>query len=164
MSDIINNEMTEIQAEYVYLTIPAKWVCVYHKLLMYMADYGKTIIDDCSAICKNANKSILSCWNLFQSALACHTLGKDKEADLFIKYIEKQLEAIYQNSSKDLQINTIPLSISKDGKLKAIVSCSKENEVKFYVDAETGILYQEVFDDNSVYSIKYDKLIVETKS
>ena len=94
MSNTANEELIEIQAEYVYLTIPAKWVCVYHKLLMYMADYGKTIIDDCSAICKNSNKNILSCWNLFQSALACHTLGKNKEADLFIKYIEKQLAKI----------------------------------------------------------------------
>ena len=47
-------QYTEIKPEVVYLTIPTKWVCVYHKLLSYLADFGKMMIDDCNAGCRGS--------------------------------------------------------------------------------------------------------------
>lgn len=156
-----HNGYIEIHPEYVYLTIPANWVCVYHKLLTYMADFGKTIIDDCNAICKGNSKNIISCWNLFQSALACRTLGKEKEAEFFIDYIKKQLELIYKGSNNEVYQTSFPVTIDDKGELKAIVTCG--NNVKFEVDAETGELYQKWLDnkDNGkVYTIEDNDLTV----
>ena len=157
-----HNDYVEINPEYVYLTIPADWVCVYHKLLTYMADFGKTIVDDCNAICKGNSKNIITCWNLFQSAIACRTLGKEKEAEFFIDYIKKQLEFIYRGTDKTVHNSSVPLAITEDGKLKAIVSC--EDGTHFYVDAKTGELYQQYLDNkqnDKVYAIEGEDLIVK---
>lgn len=157
-----HNDYVEIHPEYVYLTIPADWVCVYHKLLTYMADFGKTVVDDCNAICKGDSKNIISCWNLFQSAIACKELGKDKEAEFFIDYITKQLNNIYKGSNNKCYGGTFPVSIDNKGELKAIVTCG-DNYI-FSVDKETGELYQkwiEGQDDGKVYTIEDDELVVK---
>lgn len=165
LADKEQESYKEINPEYVYLTIPAEYVCVYHKLLTYMADFGKTIVDDCNAVCKGNSKNIITCWNLFQSAIACRTLGRDKEAALFIDYIKKQLELIYKGSGKTVYKSTVPLAVTEDGKLKAIVSCA--NDVKFIVDIKTGELYEQYLeskDDGKVYAIKDDDLTVTDTS
>lgn len=157
-----HNDYVEIHPEYVYLTIPADWVCVYHKLLTYMADFGKTIVDDCNAICKGHSKNIITCWNLFQSAIACKELGNDKEAEFFINYINKQLEYIYKGSDNKCYGGTFPVSIDNKGELKAIVTCG--DNCIFSVDRETGELYQkwiEGQDDGKVYTIEDDELVVK---
>lgn len=149
MSDNISNQtensefnnLVEINPEYVYLTIPSEYVCVYHKLLTYMADFGKPIIDDCSATCKGNGKNVLTCWNLFQSALACKSLGRVDEANFFVEYVNKQLDLIYNGTNKDVYTTTAVMPISDDGRLKAIVTCG--TDIRFFVDAETGRLYQE---------------------
>ena len=82
---IDNENNIEITPEYVYLTIPREYVCTYHKLLIYLSDFGKALLDDCSSSCKGDNKTVIDCWNMFQSALACKALGKDKEAELLCR-------------------------------------------------------------------------------
>lgn len=140
----LDDTFVEINPEYAYLVIPTKYICTYHKILIYLADFGKRLLDDCSASCKGNNKTIVDCWNLFQSALACYTLGHHKQADLFIDYINKQLECIYRGEEDDVWSGTIYLPITPDGKLKALVSCVPDS--KFYVDPETAILYQHYLD------------------
>lgn len=140
----LDDTFVEINPEYAYLVIPTKYICTYHKILIYLADFGKRLLDDCSASCKGNNKTIVDCWNLFQSALACYTLGHYKQADLFIDYINKQLECIYRGEDDDVWSGTIYLPITPDGKLKALVSCVPYS--KFYVDPETAILYQHYLD------------------
>lgn len=154
------HNIVKINPEYVYLTIPAKYICVYHKLLIYLSDFGKVIIDDCTATCKGNGKNIITCWNMFQSAIACHALGKNKEAEFFINYIKTQLDNIYRGSDKEVHNSTIPVSITDDGKLKAIVSCG--NDIQFYVDAETGELYKQYMEDkgDKNYTVKDDDLYV----
>lgn len=157
-----HNDTVEIHPEYVYLTIPADYVCVYHKLLTYMADFGKTIVDDCNAICQGNSKNIITCWNLFQSAIACRTLGREKEAAFFIDYIKKQLNNIYKGTDNVVHNSSVPLAITEDGKLKAMVSCG--NDTHFYVDAETGQLYQEQLEgknDSKVYTVEGDNMIAK---
>lgn len=141
----LDDTIIEINPEYTYLTIPSQYVCTYHKLLIYLSDFGKKLLDDCSASCKGNNKTVIDCWNLFQSALACYTLGNTKQADLFIDYINKQLECIYRGEDEEPWSGTVYLPITPDGKLKALVSCSSLS-TKFYVDAETGELYQHYLD------------------
>ncbi len=49
-------EQVEIDPQYVYMTVPSKYVCVYHKLLVLMAQYGLDMLNDCSATCKGNKK------------------------------------------------------------------------------------------------------------
>lgn len=147
--------------EYIYLTIPVEYTCVYHKLLVYMADFGKDIVDDCHAACKGSGKNILSCWNLFQSALACYALGKYKESSFFIDYINKQLDLIYGASEIGVYTGVLPSEIDELGRLSTIVSCG--DDYTFYVDIETGELFQEFYSEatpDKVYMINDNHLIV----
>lgn len=155
----MDNNVT-IEPEYVYLTIPSKYVCVYHKLLVFMADFGKRIIDDCNATCKGEGKNIIKCWNLFQSAVACYSLGKIEEANFLIKYITYQLDTIYKGTNNIVFTEPFPVNIDEKGHLKAIVSCNINNEPIFTVDSETGKLYQELTETNNKYNIVNNNLIV----
>ena len=142
--DRANEGEVEIAAEYVYLTIPAEYVCLYNKLLVYLSDFGEAAIKDCQAACKGQNLYIIQCWNMFQSAIACHALGLFDKADLFIKYIEAQLETIYKNTDKEMYTCGADfMPISKDGKLKARVSGDSAGQARFFTDPETAVLYQE---------------------
>ena len=155
------NGVVEITPEYAYLTIPREYVCIYHKLLVYLADFGKALLDDCSASCKGNNKTVIDCWNMFQSAIACKSLGRDEEAKLFIDYIDKQLTNIYKGTDKEKWAGTMYMPITPDGKLKAVVSCSPE--VQFYVDGETGELYQKYLEDTADdFKLNGDELTVNT--
>ena len=156
----------EIEPEYVYLTIPASYVCLYHKLLVYLADFGIDLINDCKSSCTAKNKNVIDCWNMFQSAIACHTQGLEDKAKVFIKYIEAQLELNYKGTEDEVFNGGTILPITPDGHLKAEVSCSNNN-IKFEVDPLTGELYQKYLDEQSTtkdFHIKNDNLIVESKN
>ena len=156
-------KMVEIKPEFLYLTIPADYICTYHKLLVYLADFGKSLLDDCSATCKGNNKTVIDCWNLFQSALACKTLGQDKQASLFIDYINKQLDSVYKGTDESVFNGGNYYAITPDGNLKALCSCVDGGS--FMVDVETGQLYQEYLDDvdnGATFSLEDNNLIVES--
>lgn len=97
--------MEEINANRLYLCIPKAWNNTYYKLLYLLADEGKNIIDDCNYICSNHGNNVFTCWNLFQSAIAANEIGETKKANLFINYIDKQLD--YYSKSKNIIIPTI---------------------------------------------------------
>lgn len=82
----------------IYLSIPDKYYNVYQKLLNALADFGKQIIDECHTTKSTSVISVVNCWNLFQSALACFELGNTEKCDFFINYINKQLDIIYKNN------------------------------------------------------------------
>lgn len=158
--------IVEIKPELLYLTIPADYVCTYHKLLVYLSDFGKELLDDCSATCKGTNKKIIDCWNLFQSAIACRTLGQDKQASLFIDYINKQLEQIYKGEDVKVFNGGNYYSITPDGKLKALCSC-QGGDAMFHVDVETGEMYQDFLDNKNnseVFTIEDNDLIVKSEN
>lgn len=140
MEGINREELKEITAKYTYMVIPTEYVCVYHKLLVYMADFGKTLIADCSAACKGSSKTVVDCWNMFQSAIACYNLDRKKEAETYIKYIEAQLKLIYKGTGKQVYDDRFVVPLDEKGHISAIVSCG--NETKFYVDEETGKLIE----------------------
>ena len=155
--------LIDIKPEFLYLTIPAEYVCIYHKLLVYLADFVKKLLDDCSAVCKGNNKTVVDCWNLFQSALACKSLGQDKQASLFIDYIDKQLNNIYRGEDREVYNGTNYFPITPDGKLKALCSCG--SEISFKVDPNTGELYEEYLktaNDGAAFVIEGESLKVES--
>lgn len=125
--------------QYVYMMIPTEWVCVYHKLLVYLSDFGLEMLNDCQAGCKGRNKTITDCWNVFQSALAAKALGKDKQAELFITYIKAQLKSIYKVGDKEEFEGGYAYPIDENGELYAMVSCSGYDG-QFDIDPSTGQL------------------------
>lgn len=145
----------KITPEYVYLTIPTEYVCVYHKLLSYIADFGKSIIDDCSFACKGDGRKIYNCWSLFQSACAAYTMDDKEKAKFYLDYVSKQLEQYYKGTTKEQYTGGYYYPITPDGHLKALCSCNN-TETNFYVDEKTGHLYQEWLetkDNEEVFTI-----------
>ena len=146
IKDIDNN--VQIEPEYIYMTIPADYVCTYNKILTLLAEFGVDMLNDCRASCTKRNKSIVDCFNMFNAAVAARKLGQDKVAQTLIKYINGQLKII--NNNTDIVPNIV-YPVDEQGYIKAIVSCG-ENPI-FTVDAESGKLWQEshTTDTNGVY-------------
>ena len=146
----MEQELVDITSEvkYVYLTIPAEYVCLYHKLLVYLADLGTDLIKDCQAGCNATNKSILNCWNMFQALCAEHALHEKEsptaKETLLYNYIDAQLELCYKSRGWDKEVyeGKFVGSISEDGRLRAVITCNNPNIGTFEVDAETGQLYR----------------------
>lgn len=141
------DDLIEINPEYVYMMIPSDYVCIYHKLLVYLADFGKELLSDCSSACKGSNKTVVDCWNMFQSAIACRNLGRNKEAELYINYIKNQLNLIYKGSSKKVYDDKFIATLDSKGHLKGVVTCN--NSIKFEVDPETGRLIELIKSNDS---------------
>lgn len=144
---------TNIDVEVVYLTIPTKWIPTYRKLLSLVANGGKAILDDCNYGCKGNGSIVFNCWNIFQSACAAYTEGRNNEAELFINYVYKQINAY--NKSNGIKVNDtgFKYTITPDGKVKAdgvieddIVSLSLDKENKEAYDN-----YQAIKDNGKIY-------------
>lgn len=140
----------EINPEYVYMTIPADYVCTYNKILILLSEYGIEMLNDCQARCAKRNKSIIDCFNMFNAAVAARKLGQDKVAETIIKYVNAQLKII--NSNTDINPSFV-YPVDEHGYLKAVVSCG-ENP-RFTIDAESGELFQHSISENvnGVYTL-----------
>lgn len=150
VEDDFNKRFEEIQPEYVYMTIPAEYVCIYHRILVLFAEYGVDILKDCQAACNSKNRKIVDCFNTFNAAIAARKLGQDKLAETLIKYIEGNLKMI---SSDESLIPNIVFPVDEKGYLKAVVGCN--GNPRFMVDVETGELWkkQQSEKDNTVYAL-----------
>ena len=134
----------EINPEYVYITIPAEYVCVYHKLLAMLSDYGEEMLKDCKASCTSRNSGIIECYNMFNAAVAARTLGETKKAETIIKYVKAKINQIYKGNNND---TGYVFPVDENGKLKAFVSCN--DRPRFFVDddelykQDQGLGYEE---------------------
>ena len=95
------DNVIEIQPEYVYMTIPAKYICTYHRILIMLADYGVEMLNDCGASCKDGNRQVVNCFNMFNAAVAAYKLGQEKLADTLIKYVDSKIRLIYKGEDKE---------------------------------------------------------------
>lgn len=146
-----------MEDDIIYLKIPKEYICIYHKLLVMMADLGKEILNDCTSSCKGNNKIIIDCWNMFQSALACRELGKTKQENLFIDYIKKQITSIYKGTgSEEYNDNIIYI---KEGNVYTEVSC-KELDAEFNINPSTGELFVNG-EDSANIAIVNNNLIID---
>lgn len=145
------------EVEYAYLTIPAGYICLYHKLLVYLSDFGIELIKDCKAGCSAKNKSIIDCWNMFQALCAAHALGETKKAELLYNYITNQLELYYKQEASDSEVYNGKFvgRITEDGLLKATVTCNSDIG-RFWVDAETGELYRKYIAEKENNDVNLD--------
>lgn len=155
------SELVEVSPEYVYITIPADYICIYHKILIMLADYGEDMLKDCKAACKDRNSDAIDCYNMFNAAVAARKLGKDKLAETIIKYVDAKIKQIYRG---DDNANSLVYPIDKDGHVRAIISCGEHPTFK--VDTESGKLYEEYMDAlrrnmSETFDIEDKNLIVD---
>ena len=127
----------EVIPEYIYLTIPAEYVCVYHRIMAMLADYGEEMLKDCKAACTDRNSGVIECYNMFNAACASRLLGQDKKAQLIINYIKSKINQIYK--VKDNSTSYV-FPIDENGKLKAFVSCN--DRPRFWINEEEDLMKQ----------------------
>ena len=158
----------QVEPEYVYVTIPAEYICVYHRILAMLADYGEDMLKDCKASCTDRNSNVINCFNMFNAAVAARKLGKDKLAETLIKYIKAKINQMYRGVDNS---TSFVFPVDENGQLKAFVSCNERP--MFYINPEDGELYEHKFgngfeehfglgdeDNNISEEIERDKLIV----
>ncbi len=133
--------LVEIEPQYVYTMIPAEYVCVYHRILAMLADFGEEMLKDCKASCTDRNSGIIECFNMFNAAVAAHKLGKSKLAETLIKYVKAKINQIYKGVDNS---TSFVFPVDENGELKAFVSC--EEHPKFYIDTNDMNLYMEFND------------------
>ena len=131
------NELKPIELEYIYVTIPAEYICVYHRILAMMADYGEDMLKDCKASCTDKNSGVIECFNMFNSAVAARKLGKEKLASVIITYIKAKINQIYKDKDNS---TSFVFPVDETGQLKAFVSCGERP--KFEINADDGELYE----------------------
>ena len=129
------------QPEYVYVTIPAEYVCVYHKILAMLADYGEEMLKDCKASCTDKNSGVIECYNMFNAAVAARSLGQEKKATLIINYIKAKINQIYRGKENN---PGYVFPIDEKGRIKAFVSCN--DRPRFWINSEDGVLYKKAMD------------------
>lgn len=131
------SEIKPVELEYVYVTIPAEYICVYHRILAMMADYGEEMLKDCKASCTDRNSGVIECFNMFNSAVAARKLGKDKLAEVIIKYVKSKINQIYKGSDNS---TSFVFPVDETGQLKAFVSCGERP--RFEINADDGELVE----------------------
>ena len=144
MSNITESNVIEIGTnvkhtplEYVYVTIPAEYICVYHRILAMLADYGEEMLKDCKAACKDRNSGVIECFNMFNAAVAAKKLNKQKLADTLIKYIKSKINQIYKGQDNS---TSFVFPVDENGELKAYVSCGETP--RFFISPDDGELYE----------------------
>lgn len=134
------NELKPIEPEYIYVTIPAEYICVYHRILAMMADYGEDMLKDCKASCTDKNSGVIECFNMFNSAVAAKKLGKYKLAEVIIKYIKTKINQIYKGIDNS---TSFIFPVDETGQLKAFVSCGERPQ--FEINPDDMNLYEHKF-------------------
>lgn len=136
------SKLVQIEPEYIYITIPAEYICVYHRILAMLADYGEEMLKDCKASCTDKNSGVIECFNMFNAAVAARKLGKDKLAETLIKYIKAKINQIYKGADNS---TSFVFPVDENGQLKAFVSCGERP--KFEINPDDGQLYEHKFNN-----------------
>jgi len=118
----MSSKLIPIEPEYVYVTIPAEYICVYHRILAMLADYGEDMLKDCKAACTDRNSTVIDCFNMFNAAVAARKLGKDSLANVLITYIKAKINQIYKGDDNS---TSFVFPVDENGQIKAFVSCGE---------------------------------------
>lgn len=136
------SELIQVEPEYVYVTVPAEYICVYHRILAMMADYGEELLKNCKASCTDKNNNIIECFNMFNAAVSARKLGKDKLAETIIKYVKAKINQIYKGFDNS---TSFVFPVDENGQLKAFVSCGERP--RFEINPYDMELYEHKFDN-----------------
>ncbi len=134
--------LIQIEPEYVYVTIPAEYICVYHRILAMLADYGEEMLKDCKAGCTDKNSGVIECFNMFNAAVAARKLGKTSLANTLILYIKEKINMIYGGVDNS---TSFVFPIDENGEIKAFVSCGERPQ--FFINPDDMELYEHKFEN-----------------
>lgn len=133
--------------KYIYVTIPAEYICVYHRILVMLADYGIDMLKDCKATCTDKNSGVIECFNMFNAAVAARKLSNNnKESEYYklsetlIKYIKAKINQIYKGKDNS---TSFVFPVDENGEIKAFVSCN--DTPLFAINPNDGELYEHKF-------------------
>ena len=136
------SELIQVEPEYIYVTVPAEYICVYHRILAMMADYGEEMLKNCNASCTDKNNNVIECFNMFNAAVSARKLGKTKLAETIIKYIKAKINQIYKGFDNS---TSFVFPIDENGEIKAFISCGELP--KFEINPDNGVLYEHKFNN-----------------
>lgn len=136
----MSNQLREIEPEYIYVTIPADYICVYHRITELLADYGEDMLKDCKASCTDRNSNVIDCFNMFNAAIAARQLGKTKLAETLIKYVKAKINQIYKSNVDNSEFI---LNVGRDGDIRAIVHCGETPTIEIDEDDYEDYVNQE---------------------
>lgn len=128
--------MADVQ--YVYATIPARYACLYHKLLVLLSEFGVDMLNDCNATCKGSNKNIVTCFNMFNAGVAAYNLGETKKAEVIMKYINAQVNAIFRARGRECPKGEFKLAANPDASTIAYGTCNGDR-VTFRVEDNPNV-------------------------
>lgn len=138
----MSNNLVEVTPEYVYVTIPAEYICVYHRILAMLADYGEEMLKDCKASCTDKNAGVIECFNMFNAAVAARKLRNNTLANVLITYVKEKINMIYKGHDNS---TSFVFPIDENGQLKAFVSCGERP--RFWINENDGNLYEHKFNN-----------------
>ena len=155
MSDTATNlvEVTN-DVQFVYVTIPAEYLCVYHKILVLLADYGIEMLKDCKASCTDRNSGVIECFNMFNAAVAAYKLNNTSLANTLITYVKAKIEQIYKGRVD----TTFVFPLDEDNNIRSFVSC--EETIKLFINPLDNELFANTFDDDGNIQQQF---IIDTK-
>lgn len=136
------SQQIEFTKEYIYVTIPTEYVCLHHKILVMLADYGEDMLKDCKAACKDRNSTVIDCFNMFNAAVAARKLGKDKLAETIFKYVEAKVKQIYKGEDN---ANGLVYPIDDQGYIKALVTCGEHPIL--HINSDNGELVETFYEE-----------------
>ncbi len=131
------SELIQVEPEYIYVTVPAEYICVYHRILAMMADYGEEMLKNCKASCTDKNNNVIECFNMFNAAVSARKLGKTKLAETIIKYVKAKINQIYKGFDNS---TSFVFPIDENGEIKAFISCGERP--RFEINPNDGELYE----------------------
>lgn len=155
MSDNTTNlvEVTN-DVQFVYITIPKEYLCVYHKILVMLADYGIEMLKDCKASCTDRNSNVIECFNMFNAAVAAYKLNNTNLANTLITYVKAKIEQIYKGRVD----TTFVFPLDEDNNIRSFVSC--EDTIKLFINPVDNELFTNTFkEDGSIQQ----QFIIDTK-
>lgn len=145
MTDEINNNLTEIELDTLYVAIPAEYIPVYYYILILYAELGEEMLKDCKATCTKRNSKIIECYTMFNAAIAAYKTNKAKLARTLIEYIKNTLNSIYSSYSNNI---SFVLPVDANGNVNLFVDTSHDLP-KFSIDPTLFEKLKEVFVTNA---------------
>lgn len=131
------------------LRFPRRWKKLYNRIQLLFMRYGEEALRDCEATCYEHNKNVVTCWNLFNAAVAAYNLGEIKKAEVMFNHCDYQLQLIY----KDVDIFNDNI-IDMNGSYIGVIQDPEEwgeimNDTYKIEDFEKGKVVKKLLDDNS---------------
>lgn len=141
-NEALNRNLVQVELEYVYVTIPAEYVCVYHRIIAMLADLGEDMLKDCKATCTERNTNVIECKLMFDAAVAARKLGKTKLAETLIKSLKAKINRIYKGVDNS---TSFVFPVDENGQIKAFVSCGERP--RFEINPDDMNLYEFKFNN-----------------